>query len=159
MQKKFPDMTDEQLDKIFRDAARQYNPPSAPKGAWEEFIQNREKAQQGGSLGTDNEGKETNWKKITFFRQRRFWLIVAAAIVLFCLGIIGIWQEMGESRSTDNRVLVTKGETTGGDYIGREVAPARHKKVLTESAFPGKNGVIKGEKLAVPSANNSEAGT
>jgi hypothetical protein len=157
MQKKFPDMTDEQLDKIFRDAARQYNPPSAPEGAWEEFIQNKERAEQGGRLETDN-GKETNRKKAVFYRQRRPWLIVAAAMVLFCLGGIGIWYAMKKGRSTDDSVLIAKGKIIDKDSI-KQVTPTKPKKAGTELALSGKNEVVKGPKLIAPLGNSPEAGT
>ncbi|SEA20227.1 Outer membrane protein beta-barrel domain-containing protein [Chitinophaga terrae (ex Kim and Jung 2007)] len=40
MPKIFKDMSDKELDKLFKDAADQFEPPAAPEGAWDDFYNN-----------------------------------------------------------------------------------------------------------------------
>ena len=76
-------MTDEQLDERFRAAARQYNPPSAPEGAWEVLRENIEKAEQTGNKIADAFEAEEIGPESARLRRPRTWLISAVAVLLF----------------------------------------------------------------------------
>ncbi|HEY0299016.1 MAG TPA: hypothetical protein VGB84_07340 [Arachidicoccus sp.] len=41
MPKKFKNISEEELDKLFSESAEKFNPPSAPEGAWDDFFVNK----------------------------------------------------------------------------------------------------------------------
>ncbi|MCF3110326.1 outer membrane beta-barrel protein [Niabella sp. CC-SYL272] len=80
MSKKFSNMDDEALDKLFRDAASRFQPPDAPEGAWDAFYETKM---------LPNE-KNTNPRR--FLILRRFWLPAAACLLLALAGLVWVLQ-------------------------------------------------------------------
>lgn len=93
MAKKYPDMKDEQLDKLFRDAAGRYTPPAAPEGAWEEFqekMKSDELLENLEQKATDG----TRWMVPAWLREARPWKIAVACLLILCLGGSLLWLSL-----------------------------------------------------------------
>lgn len=93
-------MTDEQLDKLFLDAAKRYTPPSAPEGAWERFLEKQKEAQlQMGSEDLEVAEQANKRKNIYWITAVRRGQLRIAGILIFCLGCLGLWYVLKENRS------------------------------------------------------------
>ncbi|MGJ7031261.1 porin family protein [Niabella hirudinis] len=86
-------MNDEELDKLFRDAASRFQPPDVPEGAWEAFYRTK-------MLPVEKSAEPRR-----FFMPRRFWQLAAACLLLALTGLVWILRQQpapgpGGSRSS-----------------------------------------------------------
>ena len=116
-------MNDEELDKLFRDAASRFQPPDAPEGAWDEFYK------------TKMLPAEKNTKTRRFFIPRRSWQLAAACLLLVVTGLVWMLQQRTVSGPGEGP---SNTETT----LGRsEKAPVPSgADQLPPAKAPGNNG-------------------
>ena len=134
-------MTDEQLDERFRAAARQYNPPSAPEGAWEVLRENIEKAEQTGNKIADAFEAEEIGPESARLRRPRTWLISAAAVLLFFLGGVTTWYILNRDNKAGS--VISTGENKVADSGDFGVSDAlKHTKAADDSVDSGENRMM-----------------
>lgn len=98
MAKNFGIMNDKELDRLFREAAEDFKPPSAPEGAWDNFVQTKlsKNKKQQGWLGKLNQ--KLNTLLPLLFTPRPTWQFALTLTVL----AVGIWYGVSVLKSGSN---------------------------------------------------------
>lgn len=96
---KFKHMSDEELDKLFRDASKQFQPPAAPPGAWDHFYSTKLIEGLINDPGITAPNQRSGKKLLAFLKPAATWQF--AATVLLAVLIAAILLISKEKTSKD----------------------------------------------------------
>ncbi|MGF7231760.1 outer membrane beta-barrel protein [Arachidicoccus sp.] len=112
MPKKFKDMNDEELDKLFRESMENFTPPHAPEEAWDNFFDHK--------LSPRKDRKKNRFQyigKLFPSRATRSWQLLSMfAIIAFVCIWLGLEKFGNKSNILKNQIVVsTKNEQNKND--------------------------------------------
>ncbi|MGE9313581.1 outer membrane beta-barrel protein [Niabella sp. CJ426] len=99
MPKKYKNMTDEELDRLFRDAAENFRNSNPPEGAWEAFYTKNEQQLKNKETGP---APDLDKKPTRFFIPDKAYKIAAALFILFAACAI-VWLVVSKQRKHEDR--------------------------------------------------------
>ncbi|ANI88429.1 hypothetical protein A9P82_03390 [Arachidicoccus ginsenosidimutans] len=102
MPKKFNNMDNEEFDKLFRQSAEDFTPPSAPEGAWDNFYENKlsDKKKKKGWLLTNIERLLS-----PFIVPKLSWQFATTGVLII---VAGIWLSMNNTTNLHQAVQTQK---------------------------------------------------
>ncbi|MBO9619201.1 MAG: outer membrane beta-barrel protein [Niabella sp.] len=104
---KFTNMTDEELDKLFRDAADRFQPPDAPEGAWEAFYKEKLLQEEQHPIEA---GRPFRKKILAFLIPRPSWQFAASCLFL----VLAAWFFLNKEKPTAFSAAAGPGNTAVG---------------------------------------------
>ncbi|AHF17777.1 porin family protein [Niabella soli] len=117
---KFTNMSDEELDKLFRDAADRFQPPDAPEGAWEDFYKTKllREGQQPAAAGIP-------WRKklLAFLIPAPSWQFAASCLFV----VLAAWFFLNKEKPTGS-VAAIQTENRPARVTGTDTTDQSNKK-------------------------------
>ncbi len=104
MPKKYKNMTDEELDKLFKDAAENFKNSNPPEGAWEAFYtRNKQQLKDNG----EEPVQELNKRLPRFFTLGKAYRTAAAVLILVAACAI-VWSIVSKQKRMTPALLLKR---------------------------------------------------
>ncbi|HRB73755.1 MAG TPA: PorT family protein [Niabella sp.] len=128
MHKKFKNMSDKELDKLFRDAVNRFTYPDAPVGKWQEFIESRNLSETHDfEAKLPNVNSQTN-RRIPFLL---YWKVAGVLVAIILSGLIMLY------RSTNRQIVDTidSGEPKSKRIEQNDIGSSNEKLPTAQNEF------------------------
>lgn len=126
---RFTNMSDDELDKLFRDAADRFRPPDAPEGAWEDFYRKKLLQEKQYRIGA---GRPFRKKLLAFLVPGPSWQFAASCLFVFLTALFFLTKE----KSAPPAATVLTGKNPAGIMDGDSTG--RPHKELQDTIKPSK---------------------